>query len=117
MPATDKAQSLSAFIRHNHRDIIGEFSGFARTLMPPNSPMTEQELRDHCKELLIAIAEDLDTEQTSHEQSQKSRGRGSAKIMGVSGRLHGDGFTTDLPSFRCWPSFVPFARLSCDSTK
>ena len=91
MLTTDKAKSLTAFIRQNHRDIIGEFSEFARTLMPPNSPMSEQELRDHCAELLIAIAEDLDTEQTSHEQSKKSRGRGSAKIMGVSGRLHADG--------------------------
>jgi signal transduction histidine kinase len=59
--------------------------------MPPDSSMTDQELRDHCEELLIAIAEDLDTEQTSHEESQKSRGHGSAKIMGVSGRLHADG--------------------------
>ena len=39
----------------------------------------------------MAVAEDLDTAQTSEEQSQKSRGQGSAKIMGVSGRLHADG--------------------------
>jgi signal transduction histidine kinase len=82
---------LSAFIQQNHNDIIGEFSAFARTLMPPNTLMTEQELRDHCEELLRAIAEDLDTEQTSDEQSQKSRGHGSAHRMGVSGRLHADG--------------------------
>jgi signal transduction histidine kinase len=82
---------LSAFIRDNHRDIIEEFSAFARTLMPPPSAMTEQDLRDHCEELLDAITEDLGTAQTSDEQSQKSRGYGSAKMMRASGRLHADG--------------------------
>src|SRR5688572_18082648 len=91
MPVTDQSKSLSAFIQRNHRDIIGEFSAFARTLMPPNSTMSDQELRDHCEELLVAIAGDLDTDQTSHEQSQKSRGHGSAHTMRVSGRLHADG--------------------------
>jgi signal transduction histidine kinase len=91
MPATGELKSLSAFIQENHHKIIGEFSAFARTLLPPDSLMTQQELRDHSEELLLAIAEDLDTEQTSKEQSQKSRGHGSAKIMGVSGRLHADG--------------------------
>ena len=72
-------------------EIIGEFSAFARTLMPANSPMTEEEMRDHCKDLLIAIAEDLDQEQTSDEQSEKSRGRGRAHRMRESARLHADG--------------------------
>ena len=91
MPVTEQPKSLSAFIQRNHRAIIGQFSAFARTLMPPNSTMSDQELRDHCKELLVAIAGDLDTEQTSHEQSQKSLGHGSAHTMRVSGRLHADG--------------------------
>jgi signal transduction histidine kinase len=91
MSAVITPLSLCAFIQRHHGEIIGEFSAFARTLMPPTSSMTDQELRDHCDELLTAIAEDLDTAQTSHEQSQKSRGQGSAKIMHVSGRLHADG--------------------------
>ena len=91
MPAAEQKKSLSAFIRRSHSQIIGEFSAFARTLMPSNSPMTEEELRDHCKDLLIAIAEDLDEEQTSHEQSEKSRGHGRAHMMRESARLHADG--------------------------
>lgn len=91
MPATGERKSLSAFIKGHHRDIIDAFSAFARTLMPANSPMTDQDLRDHCQELLLAIAEDLETAQTSHEQAEKSLGRGRANIMGVSGRLHADG--------------------------
>ena len=73
MPTAEQPKSLSAFIQRSHSEIIGEFSAFARTLMPPNSPMTEEELRDHCKDLLIAIAEDLDEEQTSDEH-QKNHG-------------------------------------------
>lgn len=41
MPAAEQPKSLSAFIQRSHSEIIGEFSAFARTLMPPNSPMTE----------------------------------------------------------------------------
>ena len=89
--ATDASKSLAAFIDRNHAEIIEEFSAFARTLMPPNSPMTEQELRDHCEELLIDISEDLRTQQTTQEQSDKSRGRGSAHRMRAAGRLHAGG--------------------------
>ena len=84
-------KTLSAFIQQNHQEIITGFSAFARTLMPPHSTMTEQELRDHCEELLNAVAADLDTEQTAHEQSNKSRGQGIAHIMRISGVLHADG--------------------------
>jgi hypothetical protein len=117
VPATDEPNSLSAFIQRSHRDIIEEFAAFARTLMPPNSAMSDQELRDHSEELLVAIAEDLDTEQTSHEQSQKSRGYGNAHIMKVSGRLHADArFITDLPSFMYSGSSARSAPLSCVCT-
>ena len=85
------SKSLGVFIERNHREIIGNFSAFARTLMPPHSTMTEQELRDHCEELLHAIAADLDTDQTAHEQSNKSTGHGIAHIMRISGVLHADG--------------------------
>ena len=83
--------TLSDFIRRNHQDIIDEFAAFARTLMPANSPMNEQDLRDHSEELLQAIAEDLDAEQTAEEQANKSMGRGTAQSMRASGRLHADG--------------------------
>lgn len=89
--ATAEPKSLGAFIDRSRRDIIREFSSFARTLMPPSSTMTEQELRDHCEELLLAINKDLASAQTSVEQSQKSRGHGSAHTMKVSGLLHADG--------------------------
>ena len=82
--------SLHAFIRDNHETIISEFAAFARTLMPPGTDMTEAELRDHADQILMAVVDDICTPQTAEEQSLKSRGRGAAKLMEASGRLHAD---------------------------
>lgn len=82
--------SMSTFIRANREQIMREFAVFARTLMPPGAEMTELELRDHSDELLTAIVTDILTTQTSDEQGHKSQGRGSARAMVVSGRLHAD---------------------------
>jgi signal transduction histidine kinase len=95
---------LAEFIGRHHDEIIGEFSAFARTLIPPNSDMTETDLRDHAKDMLRAIAEDLRTEQSDVQQSEKSQGRGSANVMEASGRLHADG--------RIGHGFTPAAVLA-----
>lgn len=80
--------SLAEFIRAHDEEIIREFSAFAKTLMPPGVEMTEAELRDHAKEILTAVVEDMHLSQTSQEQHRKSQGRGSARTMEASGRLH-----------------------------
>jgi signal transduction histidine kinase len=82
--------SLSAFIRDNREQIIIEFARFAKTLMPPGADMTVAELRDHAEEILTAVVEDMNMAQTSDEQSRRSQGRGSAKLMEASGKLHAD---------------------------
>jgi len=82
--------SLRAFIREHHDEIISEFASFAKTLMPPGTEMTEAELRDHAEEILTAAVQDIKTPQTADEQSRKSQGRGSARIMEASGKLHAD---------------------------
>ena len=82
--------SLSAFIRDHHEEIVSEFAVFAKTLMPPGGEMTEAELRDHAEDILNAIVQDMRTAQTSDEQSLRSQGRGSAKTMEASGKLHAD---------------------------
>lgn len=82
---------LAAFIERHHEEIISEFSGFARTLMPAASEMTETDLRDHAREMLTAITQDLSTEQSAEQQLDKSRGHGSANVMAASGRLHAEG--------------------------
>jgi signal transduction histidine kinase len=82
--------SLREFIRDNQEQIIAEFAGFARTLMPTSAEMTEAELRDHAEEILTAVVDDLGRSQTTEEQSLKSKGLGSARVMGASGKLHAD---------------------------
>ena len=52
--------------------------------------MTEAQLRDHAEEILTAVVQDIGIPQSLDEQSLKSRGRGSAKIMAASGKLHAD---------------------------
>jgi hypothetical protein len=70
--------SLRAFIRDHREEIIIEFALFAKTLMPRGMNMTEAELRDHAEDILTAVLQDINTQQTTEEQSFKSRGRGSA---------------------------------------
>jgi len=82
--------SLRVFIAGHHEEIICEFAVFAKTLMPPSSNMTEAELRDHAEDLLTAVVRDIVTVQTGDEQYNKSQGRGSAKAMQASGKLHAD---------------------------
>src|SRR5688572_16002322 len=82
---------LGEFIGRHHEEIISEFSAFARTLIAPGTDMTEADFRDHAKDMLLAIAKDLATDQTAEEQSRKSRGQGWVNIMAASGRLHAEG--------------------------
>lgn len=83
--------ALAEFIGRHHEEIIAEFSAFARTLIAPGSDMTEVDLRDHAKDILIAIAKDLETAQSADEQTRKSHGHGWVNVMAASGRLHADG--------------------------
>jgi hypothetical protein len=112
--------TLSAFIRDHHEDIIREFAAFARTQMPPGADMSEEQLRDHAKEILIAVVHDMSIAQTSNEQALKSQGHGSAKTMQHSGTLHADDriqhgfpFRAVLAEFRALRATV--LRLYADS--
>ena len=65
---------LAEFITENLDDIIVEWESFATTLLPAAEDMSQIELRDHSKEILIAIVEDISTGQTPVAQQNKSRG-------------------------------------------
>jgi signal transduction histidine kinase len=80
--------SLTEFIRGHHEEIIRDFAAYAKTLMPPGAEMTDAELRDHAKQMLTAVVEDMQLRQTPQEEHHKSQGRGSARTMEASGRLH-----------------------------
>ena len=68
---------LSAFIRENVEPILAEWETFARSLAPGDT-MDIAALRDHAKDMLAVIADDLDDPQTAEEQIGKARGESDA---------------------------------------
>lgn len=66
---------LAEFILHDMETIVAEWESFAATLLPAAANLTSLALRDHAQPILEAVAKDLDTPQTRHEQSEKSKGR------------------------------------------
>ena len=64
---------FSAFILDNLDAIVDEWEAFARTLVPAANSMSDLALRNHSREILLAIVEDMQTSQTEAERSVKSR--------------------------------------------
>ncbi len=65
---------LADFIDAHMEDILVEWEGFTRTLLPAASGLDVGALRDHAEQILRAVALDLRTAQTRSEQVAKSRG-------------------------------------------
>lgn len=65
---------LSKFIIENMEKILVEWELFAGTLLPAAETMDSLALRNHSKQILEAIAKDIETFQTEQEQSDKSKG-------------------------------------------
>ncbi|MGN2431059.1 ATP-binding protein [Pseudomonas syringae] len=66
---------LSGFILENIDPIVQEWTDFAHTMATPGEPLDTKELRDHAEQMLRAIATDLQTDQSSQEQVDKSQGQ------------------------------------------
>lgn len=66
--------ALAIFIRENNTAIIREWEAFAKTLIASGSAQTPLALRDHIKEILAFIADDIESAQTQSEQIEKSHG-------------------------------------------
>ena len=54
--------------------ILVEWEAFARTLLPAAGTMSSLALRDHARQMLTAIAADIETSQSESEQHEKSQG-------------------------------------------
>ena len=65
---------LADFIRDHMESILVEWESFAATRSPAANGMTSLELRDHAEQILEAIAKDIETAQSGHDQKQKSLG-------------------------------------------
>lgn len=64
--------SFSKFIRNNLQPIIADWDAFAQTLLPAARTMSKAALRDHSREILLAICDDMERRQTEAERSAKS---------------------------------------------
>ena len=65
--------TLAAFIRSDKNKIVAEWEGFARSLSASKG-MGPLALRDHIEEILVFVANDIETSQTGKEQARKSKG-------------------------------------------
>ena len=64
---------LSTFIRANTEPILADWESFARSL-PMGADMDVHGLRDHAREMLDVIANDLERPQSPGQQADKARG-------------------------------------------
>jgi signal transduction histidine kinase len=83
---------LPAFIRDHTDQILLEWEAFARTI-ETDTPMDTAALRDHAKEMLSAVAADLELPQTMREQADKAQGKRDAHPEGrpTAAQQHGAG--------------------------
>lgn len=65
---------LSSFIVDNMEPILQKWENFALTLFPQDQKTNIKELRDHAKQMLMRIVNDMDKPQSDLEQKKKSEG-------------------------------------------
>ncbi|MBC7484878.1 MAG: HAMP domain-containing histidine kinase [Rhizobacter sp.] len=63
---------LSAFIQDNMDAIVADWEAFARTL-PAGEAMSALALRDHSREILMAISSDMELRQSDQERADESQ--------------------------------------------
>ena len=104
---------LAEFIRSEMEPILQDWEQFAKTILQSRY-MGSIELRDHAREMLLAISDDLDTHQSQSEQARKSKGRAPDDGVRSWAEVHGgDRQTRASASMRPFRSFAPFARAWC----
>lgn len=83
---------LTDFIRSRIEPLLGEWDRFAATLSEGRQ-LDAVTLRDHAREILLAVADDIATEQSDQQQADKSQGLRpqNAPALDVAARLHGLG--------------------------
>lgn len=72
---------LSQFIKENIEPTLEDWESFVRTFVPPAETLSGIALRDHAREILLAIARDIETSQTEDESTSKSQGREDSTMM------------------------------------
>lgn len=80
---------LSLFIRSRIEPILAEWDSFAGRNAPAGSHMSAVMLRDHAKEMLLAIAADIESPQDAKQQTRKSQGLAPAASARSAASAHG----------------------------
>jgi signal transduction histidine kinase len=81
---------VTSFIIEHMDQIVAEWESFARTVSPASATMDNVALRDHVKQMLEAIAIDVETVQTGAQQEQKSKGGApSDGLADTAAEIHG----------------------------
>ena len=70
-------ESFSDFIRHNLHAIVAEWETFARSLDDTHQ-MSALALRDHCHEILLSVAGDMEKVESAEQKAEKSKGHADA---------------------------------------
>lgn len=79
---------LADFIRANIEPILKNWEEFAKTIFHAGH-MNKSALRDHAREMLLVIADDLGSQQSQSEQVAKSKGHGPASSGESWAEVHG----------------------------
>jgi signal transduction histidine kinase len=69
---------LSAFLAANLEPVLADWEAFARSTIPATGTMTDLAIRDHAREILLAIVADMESAQTEAQRHLKSEGRAPA---------------------------------------
>ena len=82
---------LSDFINANVRILVDDWELFAQTLLPAAGHMDSLALRDHAKQILLAIAEDISSWQSVSDSVDKSHGWNfrAAHVAETAAEIHG----------------------------
>lgn len=80
---------LNQFIKQNIETILVEWESFARTMIPPGETMYVSELREHAHEILLTIAEDMESAQSEDQREAKSKGLAEPRIKTSFAAVHG----------------------------
>ena len=81
--------NISRFISGNMEQILVEWEAFAATFGAVADKMSSRELRDHAREILLFVAEDIKTAESKEQTHDKSHGQGAPILHDSASSIHG----------------------------
>ena len=82
--------NISDFITHHMEQILVEWEAFAKTFGASADKMSSDELRDHAKQILEFVVDDIRREETTEQTEAKSHGQKLVSVVDDSASMiHG----------------------------